>query len=194
MAASEDMIDTFYNSIRDLLSVRKSLNKEYAAGLVKMLKRAAEDISDHTGKFLHQLQENKPDENTLEKMISASPSSLSYENDGAQLPIQSAPDYIESCRYIPLLAKKGVKHNVGGEGKRGGLLVADPTYSNNRNILKGVDYCCYYEDRCDKAYVDMMKELRDAFLFTKDDIKTYGLLYETCVYKGFKQRFEFLSD
>ena len=79
-APEEDFINTFYRSIGDLHSVRKSLNKEYAAGLKEILQRAAEDISDHTGKFLHTLQNEEPDKDTLQKMITASPSSLNYKN------------------------------------------------------------------------------------------------------------------
>ena len=114
-APEEDFINTFYRSIGDLHSVRKSLNKEYAAGLKGILQRAAEDISGHTGKFLHTLLNEEPDEDTLQKMISASPSSLSYKNDKNQLPIHTAMYNLDSVRYIPLLAKEGVKHNVGGE-------------------------------------------------------------------------------
>ena len=51
----EDFIDTFYHSIGDLHAVRKSLDMDYAAELVEILKRVTKDISDHTGKFLHDL-------------------------------------------------------------------------------------------------------------------------------------------
>ena len=131
MATPEDFIDTFYRSIRDLHSVRKSLNKVYGAGLMKILQSAAEDISDHTGKFLHTLPKKKPDEDTLQKMISASPSSLNYKNEENQLPIQSATSHGDSVRYVPLLAKEGVEHNVGGKDGRGGLLVVDPRMGVN---------------------------------------------------------------
>ena len=50
----------------------------FKALLQLTLQRAAKDISKDTGKFLHQLQEKKPDEDTLQTMISASPSSLNY--------------------------------------------------------------------------------------------------------------------
>ena len=104
MAAPEDdFINTFYNSIGDLHSVRKSVNKEYAAGLKEILQRAAEDISDHTGKFLHTLGKMKPDEDTLQKMISASPSSLAYHYEDDRLPIHTAMYHLESISYVPLL-------------------------------------------------------------------------------------------
>ena len=73
MATPEDFIDTFYHSICDLHLVRYSLDKEYGAGLIKIMQCAAEEISDHSGKFLHPLGEKNPDEDTLQNMmISAS--------------------------------------------------------------------------------------------------------------------------
>ena len=151
-------IDTFYHSIRDLHSVRYSLGIEYGAGLVKILQLAAkDDITDHTGKFLHKLREKKPDEDTLQNTISASPSSLSYKDSKDQLPIQSALFHHDSLRYIPFLAKEGVKHKVGGEDGRGGLLVDNPVF-NRLNTLQtlGITYTCH--DGGDKAHVDVMKE------------------------------------
>ena len=197
MAASEEFIDTFYHSISDLHSARKSLNKEYSAELVEILQRAANDISNHTGKFLHKLHEKKPDEDTLKKMISASPSSLSYENEIGDLPICTAALSMATVRYVPFLAKEGVKHKVGGDDGRGGLLVQGEDGWNTFELLairflpigKRPEHV-----QMDKAYADVMKELKDASLLTKDDIKNYGLLYHTCNAYNFKQRFEFLCD
>ena len=152
MAASADFIDTFYKSIHDLHSVRFSLEKDYAAELAEILKRAAKDISDHTGKFLHDLYAHvkKPDEDILRTMISASPSSLSYMDEDDCLPILTAAFYPDSVRYVPFLAKEGVKYKVGGEDGRGGLLVHNPVY-NTMNTLQSLAY--------GKVYVDVMKEL-----------------------------------
>ena len=197
-APEEDFIDTFYNSIGDLHSVRKSLNKEYAADLKKILQRAAKDISDHTGEFLHQLHEKKPDEDTLQKMISASPSSLSYVDEDDQLPIQSAMYDNNSLIYVSLLAKEGVKHKVGGEDGRGGLLVVDPFDTNGDTTLHLLVRLGSEDnperDLYDKACVDIMKELNEANLLTKDDIEDHDLLYHTCRSQGIKQRFEFLHN
>ena len=178
MAASEDFIDTFYKSIRDLHSVRFSLEKDYAAELVEILKRAAKDISDHTGKFLHVLHKKKPDEDILQtSMISASPSSLIYTKsyDGQQLPIQSVGRHPDSLRYVFFLAREGVKHKVGGEDGRGGLLVDDPLF-NTLNTLQTLGIMSYRDitmrDKNDEAHLDVMKELKEANLLTKDDLRT----------------------
>ena len=199
MATSEDFIDTFYNSIRDLHSVRKSLTKEYAAEVVQILERAAKDIADQTGGFLQKLDVmKKHDQNTLKKMISASPSSLSHVNEFGQLPIQKALRDPHTVGYVPLLAKEGVKYNVGGEGKRGGLLLGDPADEDGDSTLHLLGSWRYHKhpwrDLYDEACVGVMKELRHANLLTKEDIKDCHLLYNTCQSEGKNQRFAFLCD
>ena len=178
--------------------LRKSLNKEYVAGLKEILQSAAEDISDHTGKFLHTLREKKPDKDTLQKMISASPSRLDYKDDEAQLPIQSAMCHGDSARYVPLLAKEGVEYNMGGKDGRGSLIVIDPRATIGFNTFHSLanKHCSDnpWRDMYDKACVDVMKELKDANPLTKDDIKNHGLLYLTFHSQGCKQQFEFLCD
>lgn len=88
---SEELIDTFFKSISDLHSVRKSLPGGFKNDIARILQRAAKDIADHTGKFLHDIPfGKKSDDHTLETMISASPTSLCYRNDKGQYPIHSA--------------------------------------------------------------------------------------------------------
>ena len=79
-------------------------------------------VSDHTGKYLHNLGDINPDEDTLLKIIDNVPSSLSYQDEDGWLPIYTASQSKESLQCVPLLAKEGVKHNVGGDDARGGLL------------------------------------------------------------------------
>ena len=139
----------------------------------------------------------------MQRMISASPSSLSYMDKDNCLPIQSVLRHRDTVHYVPLLAKEGVKHKVRGNDGRGGLLslLADNNdgidgintlmmlgaYANGSDNLEGDQYD-------DKPYVDVMKELREANLFTKDDIRTRHLLYLTCCPEGRKQRFEYVYD
>ena len=42
---------------------------------------------------------------------------------GGIIPIEDSSIHCESVKYVPVLAKVGQRHNVGGEGKRGGLLM-----------------------------------------------------------------------
>ena len=192
-----EAVDTFCNSISDLHSVRKSLDKECDAGLAEILKRASKDIPDHTGKFLHELHEKKPDEDTLQTMISASPSSLIYKDEHSHLPILAALYDPESARYVPFLAKEGVKYNVGGEDGLGGLLAQDEDdESAIKQILRNRQDGNDDKNMFDKACVDVMKELREANLFTKKDVEHYHLLYHTCFAEteGYMLQFEYLSD
>ena len=195
MAASRDFIDTFYHSIGDLHSVRKSLNKEYSAGLIEILKQAAENISNHTGTFLHELHDTKPDEDILKKMISASPSSLSYTDGMSEISIHSACQNIDSIPYVPFLAKEGVKYKVGGEDGRGGLLVGNRFGDNSLHSI-GEQFSGYNfeRDQYDEACRNLMKELKDANFLTKNDIEAHGLLFYTSCSQGCKQRFDFLCD
>ena len=133
-------------------------------------------------------------------MISASPSSLNYKNDKDELPIHTATHHLDSIRHIPLLAKEGMKHKVGGKDGRGGLLVADLNMGLNTLQLLVLAMRCPGQgnaesDLCDKPCVDVMKELKDSNLLTKDDIKNHDFLYHTTwCHQGCKQRFEFLCD
>ena len=81
-----------------------------------------------TGKALHRLKTSKPSCDTVKQMVEGIPSSLSYKCAASQLfPVQSTIwGHTDSIKYIPILAKEGIKHNVGVIDKRGGLLVADP--------------------------------------------------------------------
>jgi len=73
---------------------------------------------------------------------------------------------------VPLLAEEGVKLEVGGEGKRGGLLVEDPNSSNELNLLQ------ILADSTDVASMLVaMTKFRESKLFRKEDVTQYQLLY-----------------
>jgi len=147
-----------------------------------------------TGKALHRLGTSEPSEDTVKKMVEGIPSSLSYKDDASQLfPIQFATWDTRSIKYVPILAKEGIKNNVGGRDKRGGLLVADPrddyhlstlemlvSVSNTSNVIP-----------CDTACLNAMKELRKSGLLVKTDIKEN--LYLAC-HPAARMRFEYLAE
>ena len=64
------------------------------------------------------------------------------------VPIYSESQYKDSVHYVPLLAKEGVKHKVGGDDARGGLL-------GEINVLELL--ACGHID-ADQLYLDVMKE------------------------------------
>ena len=122
-------MDQFIKTIGTFQSMKDDLDEDYYTDLEEIVNNAMKHVSDRTGEYLHNLDElgdKKPDEDTLLKIIDNVPSSLSYQDEDGDIPIISAVVSKESVQYIPLLAKGGVKHNVGGDDARGGLLLGDP--------------------------------------------------------------------
>jgi hypothetical protein len=148
-----------------------------------------------TYKALHRLKTSKPSCDTVKQMVEGIPSSLSYNKDDASkmLPVQSAMWNTHSIKYLPILAKEGIKHNVGGTDKRGGLLLADPRDDHKRNTLQLLVHVADASNviSCDTAYLNAMKELRKAGLLVKTDVKY--LLYRAC-HPAAKMRFEYLAE
>ena len=128
-------------------------------------------------RYLHKLYEKNTNEKVVKKMITAFPSSLSYQDDEGCLPIHSAIYYDDGVGYIPMLAKEGVKHNVGGDDGRGGLLVdshIEPTQSFN--VLQVIGVLTRGPSFSDARYLHVMKELRESNLLLKKDIRDFDLL------------------
>eukprot|EP00979_Chaetoceros_neogracilis_P012835 scaffold3514_cov135-Chaetoceros_neogracile.AAC.1 len=151
-----------------------------------------------TGKALHRLKTSKPSEGTVKQMVEGIPSSLSYKDDEDQdFPVQSAVWYIDSIKYLPILAKEGIKHNVGGIDKRGGLLVTDPILNDDDNwntlhsLVNLTDDDALNAIPFDTACLNAMKELRKDGLLVKTDVK--DLLYPAC-HPAAKMRFEYLAE
>jgi hypothetical protein len=106
----------------------------------------------------------------------------------------------ETISFIPLLAEEGLKHDVGGEGMRGGLLCGgrDNTLQNLAS-----HYDSEGDDQDDMRRVDVMRRLRDMGLMKKEDIQEYRLL-ENASCRNLdrrnacknlsKRRFEFLVE
>jgi hypothetical protein len=185
-AAIEDNLDQFIKTIGTFQSMKGSLDTDFYNGLKKIVNNAMKQVSDHTGEYLHNLHEHQPDEDTLQKIINNVPSSLSYEDEDDWLPIYSAVKSKESVHYVPLLAKEGVKHNVGGDDARGGLLLGD------HNVLTALTFEGGHID-ADPLYLDVMKKLRESKLLLREDIRDHDLLHWACRPDS-SMRFEFLAD
>jgi hypothetical protein len=186
-AALEDNLDQFIKTIGTFQSMKGSLDTNFYNGLKQIVNNAMEKVSDHTGEYLHNLHEHQPDEDTLQKIIDNVPSSLSYEDEDGEIPIYLAVQYTESFQYVPLLAKEGVKHNVGGDDARGGLLLGD---YNVVRLLTCMGNC---NETDDPVYLDGMKKLRKSKLLLREDIQDHDLLYFACSPYAL-MRFEFLAD
>ena len=127
---TDDAIDELFKTITNLRSMKdalKNISEEIYGDIEKItgkiVKKFKEDIATRTGQLLHNLQNDKPDKNALRALIQEFPASLEYKNDKGQLPIQSAVWNRKSVGYIPILAEKGNEYDVGGDDKRGGLLL-----------------------------------------------------------------------
>jgi hypothetical protein len=193
-AATMRGLDQFIKTIGTFQSMKDDLDEDYYSDLEKIVNNAMTQVSDRTGKYLHSLRklgDKKPDEDTLLKIIDNVPSSLSYQCEYGLLPIQRAALYKESVHYVPLLAKEGVKHNVGGDDARGGLLVGDDDY-----VLKNL--ACMGNkiengENDDLLYLDVMKKLRESKLLLREDIQDQDLLFWACE-PGTPMRLEYLID
>jgi hypothetical protein len=116
-ATTKCSLDQFIKTIGTFQSMKDDMDEDYYTDLEEIVNNAMKHVSDRTGEYLHNLDElgdKKPDEDTLLKIIDNVPSSLSYEDKYGDIPINSAVQSKESVQYVPLLAKQGVKHNVGG--------------------------------------------------------------------------------
>ena len=162
--------------------------------LKNVLKTAKIGVIEETCKALHRLHESKPSIDTVTELIQGIPGALSCTSTG-MLPIQSA-FLRRSVKYIPILAKEGTRHNVGGRGMRGGLLVEyQGIYKSHTTLQLLTSMGGDLSDPipADTAYLDAIKQLRKDNLLLKEDIKEHKLLYRS-IHPGAKLRFEYLTD
>ena len=146
-------------------------DKEWEQGMTDLVKDTKQKLVELFGQSLHRLEKIDPDESAFEKVAKKIPSSLSFVHEGL-LPIQRAASYddISSLKYIPLMAKEGVKRNVGGEGKRGGLLCG---------VLHDLVYHGHsvHPEEKDRICVEVLKQLKKEGLLVKEDIIDHDLIY-----------------
>jgi hypothetical protein len=105
---------------------------------------------------------------------------------------------LKGVSFIPLLARLAIEFGVlfDGEEERGGLLCQD--YENeNENVLHYLVASDRSEHRelVDDKYLQVLMQLRKKGLLKKEDIRSYGLLNEFCLYYYFaEKRFRFLIE
>jgi hypothetical protein len=196
MAATEDdIVDEFFKTIGTIQSMKNKLGNAYYNGIKKILNKAKKELTVHTGEYLHDLDSTKPDKETLQKMVAVVPLALSHPNKKGQLPIHLAAWGPRSVGYIPLLAKEGITHQVGGHDNRGGLLVGDPRDNDRETVLQLLTNLTIDTNPVpyDTACRNTMMELRESNLLLKEDIQEYDLLYYAC-HPGAQLRFDYFVD
>ncbi|GFH44078.1 hypothetical protein CTEN210_00552 [Chaetoceros tenuissimus] len=158
--------------------------------ILAAVKECNEKIEEAFGKSIHKLGDHTPSFEAVEKVATKFPSTLSYQVGGS-LPIQSAAGN-NAFEYVPVLAKEGVKYEVGGEDARGGLLTIDPFEDRGWNTLHWL-FAVLANGNNGAKRLNVMKELRKMGLLLKKDIQEYQLLRYTCDEKC-KERFEYLVN
>jgi len=161
--------------------------------LLKDAMKMVQDLSIKAREFLHNLDLKNPSEDEVRAVINLFPESLSHINSEGQLPIHAAVWYEKSVPFVSLLVEEGVKLKVGGEGKRGGLLVVDPSSSLNLNVLQRLVNMADDDTASDSVLLDVLKILRESNLLFKEDIQQYDLSYWSCNPTS-NTRFECLVD
>ena len=142
-------------------------------------------IEEAFGRSMFELWNHEPSVEAVEKVVRKFPSILSCKNEhNGDIPIQHVAGQADS-KYIPVLAKEGIKHKVGGEDARGGLL--SHHLDGYFNTLESLSH--FGSDDAEK--VSVFKELRRLGLLRKNDIQEYCLLEASC-FSHCRQRFEYL--
>jgi hypothetical protein len=188
-----------------LLSVEEKLSPELRCAINEKANNLLNDLSPDIAHFLHyELNDQKQSEDDIRTLIQCVPNALSYEDEDGRLPIENAVWRYTSnntlmdtraVSFVPLLAEEGMKHNVGGEGTRGGLLRNDEDECNVLNNLsrvsendRDVDHVSF-----DLQYLNAIKRLRQMNLFQKEHIQNHDLLWESCDSIR-SYRFNYLAD
>ena len=77
-------------------------------------------------------------------------------------------------KYLLLFAKIGLKHKIGGEDSRGGLLILSSFGQNALECIKGTENFDVLQDH-------------DPQLFYIEDIRKYNLLHQAALSRHFDQ-------
>ena len=117
--------------IKDIYSKEEWKDKKCRDAILEALEEANRKIFKAFCTSVHNLSDHKPSTKSVAKVVTKFPSTLSSLNEDGRFPIQSAVDNDTSgLDFVVVLAKEGLKHDVGGENARGGLFTIDPNDEN----------------------------------------------------------------
>jgi len=199
MTAADNTME-FSKRLLSVLLIEKSLSAQMRIKVEAQAMHMVQHLTADAGDFLHyDLDADLHTEEEVKTLIDAFPSALSqirlydYGSDDDEpielLPIQAAGwnhDGRNCIPFIPLLAEEGRKLNVGGEGKRGGLILKDNP--DGENVLQELARIESSAD--DSTSLHVLKRLRESDLLKKEDIRQYDLLWYSCKSQA-KERFEY---
>ena len=130
-SGSETSAESFASKFPELeiariCNLHQKLPVELQQKYKKRYQELLADLTEDAGVFLmEEMDARKHSIDQVKAVVTATPASLAYCDDDGYLPIQVASLKRNSIPFVPYLAQEGVKHQVGGEGMRGGLLVED---------------------------------------------------------------------
>lgn len=194
------ILNDMRSQLEHIRSTKNIFSKKDRKKIVDIVQGTNERLVALIGSTLHLISFFQPEVTTLERMIRTFPKSLfTPHRETNLLPIQTAALYGEGAKYIPVLAKVGQIHNVGGENQRGGLLT---NYPDNWEIEPGIrntlQFLTFYagdeeEDvnEEDMRYLNALKALKEETLLLKDDVFFYDLLCSSGWTQS-KHRFKFI--
>jgi ankyrin repeat protein len=167
-------ISKVFQGLVDFIEDNRKLSEgitvtEEIQSLVLNLHVAHETFDKGIAEYMHAEKEDLSEIKTVEKIIGESPYYLTVKDEYGNLPIHSAAwDESSLPTLIPLLAKAGIQHGVGGESGRGGLLVENSSGTNTLTCMT------------DQGNFDAMKALLNAQppLLIKSDIVENGLIHK----------------
>jgi hypothetical protein len=174
-----------------LLMIEKNLSPDLRDAINEKATKFLDDLTNDVGRFLcsKRLDDEKQSEDDIRILVQCVPTALSYVDKYNRLPIHNPAYLLGGISCIPMLIEEGMKHNVGGEGMRGGLLSEDPEVGES--VLKMIS--CIYNDNWDVCCLDVIKRLREMGFIEKEDINKYNLLGESCKESSSK-RFNYFAD
>ncbi|GFH44098.1 hypothetical protein CTEN210_00572 [Chaetoceros tenuissimus] len=158
--------------------------------ILEAIEECNQKIEKALGESMYYLEKHKPTFEAVEKVVNKFPSTLSYEDEDGRIPIQEAA-LGNGPQYVPVLAKQGIKHKLGGKNTRGGLMIANAADDDGWNTLQWLVAVLADDDEEDAKKVDVLKQLQKSGLFVKKDIQELDLLFLSC-YSHCKKRFEYL--
>lgn len=172
----------FTENLRKLLQVEEHLSLDTRLKINEHAKNLLNDLTPSIAAFLNEdLDADKHSEDDVRNMIQSNHNALAYDKDLAELPIQRASRTLKNAHFIPVFAEEGSKHNIGGEGMRGGLLCKRNS-DGGLNTLQYLVMCNAIDQNFDDnnaqgTYVGIFTKLRELNLFHKDDIRKHDLLW-----------------
>lgn len=182
--------------IKDIYSKEEWKDKKCRDEILEALEEANGKIFKAFCKSIHSLYDHKPSTKAVERVVTKFSSTLSSLNKDGRIPIQSAlvQDDTAGLDFVVVLAKEGMKHNVGGQHARGGLLTVDPKDENGWNTLQcfsNVDSYAEHSEEYDVQSVNALRKLQQIGLVKVTDVQEYELLWTS--WRN-KHRFEYFTS